>query len=327
MLSGLLRQTANAARSGILRSRARGRASTKRRSRATEAYVPKRKPAGVQVKARRVDFHFDASLPRYWYLDDPFLTHFMQALSITFPEGERMFMDAVRAVRERVQDAETRGDIAGFMGQEALHSRAHDALNEHLARMGYPAARLEQGIRQNIADHRPQHTKQSLLALTCALEHITAIMGHHLLSHPELQEHMHPAIRDLWIWHAVEETEHKAVAFDVYQEVYGDYRIRTKWLLLSTLGLTTSVSVLQYYLLRRDGMAKPAVWLKGLWKLWGPGGLLLPLVPAWLAYFKPGFHPWDIDDSALIERYRQRFDEAELYTKKSGKSALPGTHE
>jgi predicted metal-dependent hydrolase len=317
MLSGLLSQTARGARA---------------------IAAPKRKPASVQVKARRVDFQFDASLPRYWYLDDPFLTHFMQALSITFPEGERMFMDAVRAVRERVQDAETRSDIVGFMGQEALHSRAHEALNEHLERIGYPAARLEQGIRENIAGNRPLHTKQSLLALTCALEHITAIMGHHLLSRPALQAHMHPAIRDLWIWHAVEETEHKAVAFDVYQEVYGDYRTRAKWLLLSTLGLCTSVSVLQYYLLRRDRLAdKPGVWLKGLWKLWGPGGLLLPLVPAWLAYFKPDFHPWDIDDSALIERYRQRFDQyvvgtpraevAAPYTKKSGKSALPGVTE
>lgn len=286
------------------------------------------KPASVQVKARRVDFRFDATLPRYWYQDDAFLTHFMHALSITFPEGERMFMDAVRAVRDRVTDAETRGDIAGFMGQEALHSRAHEVLNEHLQQLGYPAERLEEGVRQRIKLARPRHTKRSLLALTCALEHITAIMGHHLLSRPELQEAMHPAIRDLWIWHAVEETEHKAVAFDVFQEVYGDYKTRTLWLLISTLGLCTSVSVLQYHLLRRDGLAdKPAIWLKGLWRLWGPKGLLLPLVPAWLSYFRPDFHPWDIDDSALIEQYRKRFEELDLYTKKSGNSSLPGTQE
>jgi predicted metal-dependent hydrolase len=275
-----------------------------------------------------MDFQFDAALPRYWYEDDAFLTHFMHALSLTFPEGERMFMDAVRAVRERVTDPETRADIAGFMGQEALHSRAHEALNQHLARLGYPAAALEQGIRERILANRPHHTKQSLLALTCALEHVTAIMGHHLLARPELQAQIHPAIRDLWIWHALEETEHKAVAFDVYQELYGDYATRARWLLISTLGLCTSVSVLQYWLLRRDGLAdKPSVWLKGMWRLWGPRGLLLPLVPAWLAYFKPSFHPWDIDDSQLIEAHRKRFDDSARYTKKSGKSSLPGTQE
>jgi predicted metal-dependent hydrolase len=285
----------------------------------------RRKPDSVQVKPRRLDFAFDASLPRYWYADDPFLTHFMHALSLTFPEGERMFMDAVRAVRDRVKDAGTRGDIAGFLGQEALHSRAHDVLNEQIARWGYPAARLEQGVRQNIADNRPLHTKETLLALTCALEHITAIMGHHLLSHPDLQAEMHAAIRDLWVWHAVEETEHKAVAFDVYQEVYGSYATRVQWLWWSTLGLMSTVTVLQYYLLRRDGLAhKPSVWLKGAWQLWGPSGLLLPLVPAWLRYLRPDFHPWQTDDSGLIERHRARFD---LYTKKSGSSSLPGTQE
>jgi uncharacterized protein len=280
--------------------------------------TPAKKPKNLQVKARRIDFTFEADLARYWYDGDPFLTHFMHALSITFPDGERMFMEAVRAVQNRVQDAETRADIAGFMGQEALHSRAHEALNEFIAARGYPALSLAAQMREQIAEQKPEHTKKSALALTCALEHITAIMGHRLLESSELQAQMPEAMRRLWVWHALEETEHKAVAFDVYQEVYGDTRTRNTWLLISTLGLMSTVLRFQAALLKHDGLAhKPSIWVKGLWRLWGPRGILLPLVPAWLSYFKADFHPWQVDDSALIARYRAEFDDAALYAKRA----------
>jgi predicted metal-dependent hydrolase len=279
-----------------------------------------KKPENVQIKARRVAFEFEPDLARHWYRGDPFLTHFMHALSITFPDGERMFMEAVRAVQSRVRNEQTRADIAGFMGQEALHSRAHEALNDFIAARGYPARALAAAMRDEIAENKHQHSKKSALALTCALEHITAIMGHRLLADPDLQASMPESMRRLWVWHALEETEHKAVAFDVYQEVFGDTRTRNLWLLISTLGLMGTVLRFQTELLKHDGLAhKPTLWLKGMWSLWGPRGILLPLVPAWLSYFKPGFHPWQVDDSALIQRYRAEFDEASYALKNASK--------
>lgn len=266
------------------------------------------RPADVQIKARRVDFTFDESLPRDWYNSDIFLTHFMNALSITFPEGERMFMDAVRGVRDRVKNEQTRKDIAGFMGQEALHSRAHEAFNEFMQARGYPIERLEAHVARDIASNRPHHSASSLLALTCGLEHITAIMGNLLLSRPDIQEMMHEDIRQLWMWHALEETEHKAVAFDVYQEVFGSYRQRVTWLVLCTFGLMGSVTAFQFFLLQRDRANSPGRWLKGLWKMWGKNGLLVSLVPEWLEYFRRDFHPWQQDNSQLITRYRAAFE-------------------
>jgi predicted metal-dependent hydrolase len=147
-------------------------------------------------------------------------------------------------------------------------------------------------------------------------------MGHRLLASPELQALMPEAMRRLWVWHALEETEHKAVAFDVYQEVYGDARTRNAWLVISTLGLMGTVLRFQAELLKHDGLAKkPSIWLKGMWRLWGPGGILLPLVPAWLSYFKRDFHPWQVDDSALIERYRREFDDEAAYNKANKRAA------
>jgi predicted metal-dependent hydrolase len=263
-----------------------------------------RKPSRVQITPRRLEPKLEGELPQYWADGDPFLTHFMNALSITFPPGERMFMDAVRAVRERVEDPQTREEIAGFMGQEALHSRAHQAFNDYLEKLGYPIAKLEQDLKDGIADNRNHHTKATLLALTCALEHITAMMGELLLSRPDLQEMMHDSARPLWLWHALEETEHKAVAFDVYQEVYGDYGMRARWLLFGTVGLLYTVTSYQRVLLQRDGLNKPSVWFKGLWRLWGKDGMLIGLLPMWLDYFRRDFHPWQHDNSELIQRYQ-----------------------
>src|SRR5690606_41942592 len=53
---------------------------------------------------------------------------------------------------------------------------------------------------------------------TCALEHFTAMLAETILEHPEMLEGMDERVLPLWLWHAVEESEHKSVAFDVYQD-------------------------------------------------------------------------------------------------------------
>ena len=104
-----------------------------------------KKPIDLPIKARRLDFVFDASLPRYWYYDDPFLTHFMHALSLTFPDGERLFMDAVRALEGACGGPRDARRHPRLPGQEALHARAHEALNELLSARGYPVATPARG--------------------------------------------------------------------------------------------------------------------------------------------------------------------------------------
>ncbi|MFT3923968.1 MAG: metal-dependent hydrolase [Myxococcales bacterium] len=270
-----------------------------------------KKPESVSVKPRNVSFGLEDGLPRYWVDGDPFLTHFMNALSVIFPPGERMFMDAVRAVRDQVQNPETRRDITGFLAQEALHSREHSALNTALAKFGYPVLELEQGLKEGIKERESRRDKRTSLAVTAALEHVTAILGHKLLTQPELQALADEKVLPLWLWHAIEEMEHKAVAFDAYQEVYGDYLPRVMALLFTTIGLFATAHWFQYYLLKRDGLAdKPSIWLKGLVQVWGSKVKLYDLAPAWLAYFHPNFHPWQQDDSSLIEAYKKRFVEA-----------------
>ncbi|MDB4972602.1 MAG: metal-dependent hydrolase [Myxococcaceae bacterium] len=265
-----------------------------------------RRPSSVSIAARNIKFGVGPETPRYWVSDDPFLTHFMNALSVIFPPGERMFMEAVKAVRERVKNPETRADIAGFLAQEALHSREHSALNAELRKLGYPVRQMEEGMAEHMERVGKQRSKKTQLAATVALEHMTALLGYKLLSQEHVRALCDPGMLPIWMWHAVEELEHKAVAFDTYQEAFGDYLPRALALLTTTVGLFGTAHMFQYYLLKRDGLAHdPKLWAKGLWRLWGPKGLLTDMLPQWLEYFRPDFHPWQQDDSSLIEDYEQ----------------------
>jgi uncharacterized protein len=265
-----------------------------------------KRPASVHVKARNIKFGIGPKMPKYWVSGDPFLTHFMNALSVIFPPGERMFMDAVKAVRDRVHDPDTRADIAGFLAQEALHSREHSALNEALHKLGYPVRKMEEGLAERIRLNDKFRSKKASLAVTVALEHMTALMGFKLLTQEHVRALFDDQVLPIWMWHAVEEMEHKAVAFDAYQEVFGDYLPRAIALVTTTAGLFGTAHLFQYYLLKRDGLAHdPKLWAKGLWRLWGPNGLLLDMLPQWLEYFRRDFHPWQQDDSALIADYER----------------------
>jgi predicted metal-dependent hydrolase len=223
---------------------------------------------------------------------------------LTFPRGERSFIESVKAVRNQVKSPALRADVAGFVGQEALHSREHDALNDVLEGMGYPIRALEKEFSARLDEREKSMSKKSALAFTAAMEHMTALFGRILLTREDVRAMIHPELRAIWLWHALEEIEHKAIAFDVYQEVFDDDTTRRAALILATGAFLTFTHYCQYQLLKRDGLAnKPSVWAKGLWKLWGPKGLGRSAIPTWVEYLRRDFHPWQEDDSALIAEF------------------------
>src|SRR5439155_2789582 len=119
--------------------------------------------------------------------------------------------------------------VAGLIGQEAMHGRQHRALNDRLDQLGYPTKRFERLTRRGLALRERFLPAASNLAATAALEHFTATLAELLLTSHEARELFgHDEVRDLFLWHALEESEHKAVAFDVYKAVGGGERLR-RW--------------------------------------------------------------------------------------------------
>jgi predicted metal-dependent hydrolase len=257
---------------------------------------------------RRMDFSF-AQGQKVWFAGDPFMSHFMNNLSSLFPYGEKFFVDSVRAVREQVSEPQLKKDISAFIGQEAMHSKEHAAYNDYAAEHGIDLERLELRIKVLLEWVSRITTKKQRLAATCALEHFTATMAEQLLQREDLTTQMNdPKLYQLWMWHAIEENEHKAVCYDVYQTVYGGYFTRVGMMAISTVIFFGVIGWFQLHLLRKDGqLFNWRSWGKGLKTLFGPrNGFLTKLIPSYLDYYRPGFHPFDHDSKTLEQRWRQR---------------------
>lgn len=270
-------------------------------------------PLSPYPKVRRIRFPFGDPEPmnHHFVEGDIAFSHFVAVLSAAFPPGEESFIRSVRRVADRVTDPVLKKRVAGFIGQESVHGQEHRRLNEKLIEMGYPFVRLltfPSDSRRHRFAVRIENRAPALahLAMTAAAEHYTATLAQRVLSSPEIQAIPEdPEVRNLFNWHAVEELEHKAVAFDVYRAAGGPERLRIG-VMAAMYGLTIPV-VMGGVLL--SIATDPAGWRPitvlrqtiGIFR----GPLVRGLMADLRVYMKPGFHPDDVDTTALVQQWRQ----------------------
>src|SRR3954451_11497489 len=158
-----------------------------------------------QIPTRRISFEESLQdLPKHFAADgDLISSHIAAGLSAVFPDGEDFFVRSVRYYRDQITDPQLKRQVAGFIGQEAMHGREHRAFNDRLAQLGYPTKQVERftkwglELRERIAPASPN------LAATAALEHFTATLAEIILTDDATRESMgHPAVRNLFTWHA-----------------------------------------------------------------------------------------------------------------------------
>ena len=261
-------------------------------------------PIDLTITPRDRRFGRDRTVARHWLNGDPIATAFFNALSITFPRGEAYFIDSVRTFRDGVPDR-LAGEIAAFIKQEVVHSREHLAFNRQVTDHGYDVSRLDADVTM-VLDLAKQRPPIASLAATMALEHFTAILAHELLSDPRHLDGADPEIAALWRWHAIEEIEHKGVAHDTWVHATRDWSRFKRWWVKSAMMLVVTKHFLHHRargmmdLLRQDGIIGHRAW-GGLlnYALVRPG-ILRRVARPWFGYFLPGFHPWAVDDRALI---------------------------
>jgi predicted metal-dependent hydrolase len=261
------------------------------------------------VPTRRISFEESLQdLPRHFAADgDLISSHIAAGLSAVFPDGEDFFVRSVRHFRSEITDPKLKQQVAGFIGQEAMHGRQHRAFNDRLDQLGYPTKRVEWLTKRGLALRERLLSPKSNLAATAALEHFTATLAELVLSSEETRNLFgHEEVRNLYVWHALEESEHKAVAFDVYKAVGGTERMRVFTMKLLrfgfVLGMTAQVTLsllgdratyrrgnLRRSLrtFRRSPLASRELWrqLKD--------------------YDRPDFHPDDSDTTQLVEHWRE----------------------
>ena len=260
-------------------------------------------PIHVPIQVRRMRFDLEAA-PRYWHSESPFLTHYFTAMSLLFPAGETFFIDSVRDFEDEITDPLLREQVKGFTGQEAQHSHHHRVYDRLMTRAGVPVRRYEGWIEWILRFVRRWTPRKAQLALTITLEHFTAVFANLILTEPKFTEGMHPSVRRLWLWHAVEETEHKAVAFDVYQQVSGSYWLRTLMMARVMFGFPFGIALFQLLLLAGDRqLGNLRDILSGLRFVWGKGGFVRSAMPELMAFYARDFHPWQNDNRELVEAW------------------------
>ena len=259
---------------------------------------------GATFPVRRPEFDFSAT-PKYWFGDNAMLTHFMQGMAALFPDGEMFFVKSVRAVRDQVKDEQLQKEISAFIGQEAMHSKAHLALDNHLVAQGLPLKDIEKIALNLLGFVHKAGSKKLDLSITCALEHFTATWAQQFLEHQETHDLMADhTMRKMWTWHAIEESEHKAVAFDTYKAIGGDYPTRAAGMVIAMLGLSAALVHIEVKMMRHDKqLTNWKGWGYGMKKMFGRKGFFTPTLPKLFDYFRPGFHPNDhTADEALAKR-------------------------
>lgn len=278
--------------------------------------------AGASFPVRRMQFDFN-NVPEYWMNGSAGLTHFMTALSALFPAGEKFFIDSVRAVRQHpaIQNNENlQKEISGFIGQEAMHTHEHANFNASAQKFGHDVERLEKYTNTVIQTFRktaaiagkPFGINQQMIDLigTTALEHFTATIASELLRNTHIQGLMSDeTMKTMWLWHAIEENEHKAVAYDVFEGVFGKgikaYAVRTGGLAVAMVILFIVQSYFVMRLLKDDQKLN----LESLQDIYTYGyspskGIITGMGKEMLIYFKPGFHPNDLDTVSLLEKWK-----------------------
>ncbi|EEY79127.1 hypothetical protein HMPREF0012_01996 [Acinetobacter calcoaceticus RUH2202] len=280
--------------------------------------------AGASFPVRRMNFDFN-DVPEYWMNGSAGLTHFMTALSALFPAGEKFFIDSVRAVRYHPSikyDEALQKEISAFIGQEAMHTQEHVNFNASAQKFGHDVEALEKftdtaiqtAIQAFVKIVKPFGMTKEMVDLTAttALEHFTATIASQLLVNKHIQELMtDETMSTMWYWHAIEENEHKAVAFDVYEGVFGKgvkaYALRTSSLVFAMTLIFLIQSSFVLRLLKQDKKLNLGE-LSVIYKYaYSPSkGIITGMAKEMLAYFKPGFHPNHLDTVGLLKTWKAK---------------------
>ena len=259
---------------------------------------------GYPTHRRKARFDW-SNTPVHWVPDDPFATHFWNTLHLLLPEGERGFIKAVNEAAPLVDDPELAAPMKAFVQQEAWHAWAHTVVLDHLARQGIDTKPYTDRLQKVLSTGTNQHPRwpkplqrwwlYRRLGDVAALEHFTAVLGQWWIQNRGLDyAGTDPVMLDLLRWHGAEEVEHRALVFDIYQNVCGNYLQRAISMLFTAPGFFLAWHAGVRFLMAHDPTttAKPRLrdWRRAAreYKVPGPWNLI---VNCTLRYLRPSHHP------------------------------------
>ncbi|HET8730338.1 MAG TPA: metal-dependent hydrolase [Moraxellaceae bacterium] len=264
--------------------------------------------ATVGIPPRHMRFEFPADADRFcFYGGNSLASSLFAVFSAIFPPGERFFVESVRHFRDRLRDPVLDAQVSGFIGQEAFHGREHEQLNNWFRERGYDMATSDRLIRFSLGLLELLPASQQL-ACTALMEHFTAELAEEWLTNMEFRAGADPRMLQLWSWHALEELEHKAVAFDVHERVSQQpYAERMLAVPLVAVALLPSIFAAWGWQVVKQGELFNVEEHRRGWKvLFARGGFIKRVLNRMPPWFEMGHHPNDHDTRKLEREWRAR---------------------
>ena len=263
--------------------------------------------AAIIARIPQVDW--SSGFDRHWNGGNAAVTHAFNALSFLFPQAENFFIGVAHEVVlgiDRSNNPDLAKAVRGFIAQESIHSHQHCQYNAVLQQQGFENVAHDFVLRLQAWTHR-NFSPITKLAVVCAYEHYTAILGNYVLTHPQVLESAQSDLALIWGWHAAEETEHKSVCFDLYRAAGGGWLRRVGMFLQVTLNFHLLFMRLYFSLLWRDGCLQPASLMKTIGQsskfFFGRSGIAWHVFGYGLRYLSPRFHPWDQDNRSILQAW------------------------
>ena len=263
-------------------------------------------PPDLVIRPRDRSFHCGTQNPRWWVGNDPIATAYYNAFSASFPTVERYFIEALRRYRDRA-GPQLQKEITAFIAQESMHSREHVTFNRDSICNGYDLTRIDAFLKKRL-DWARSLSPLRQAASVSALEHFTAILSHEVIDDPRHLGSAPAEIQRLMLWHAGEEVEHKAVAFDTFMLAAQSLSAPARWRLRASVMISSTVLLFDFFLFavadffRQDGIASVATWVRFLKFVFVAPGAVGHVIGPYFSWYLPGFHPWRKDDRAVIAK-------------------------
>lgn len=272
----------------------------------------------LPIFRRNVKITFNPDVSKGWAGRARDSEHLLNTMSLFFPDGEKFFIESVRYYKNRIKDPVLLDQVERFIYQEAMHIKEHARCNRFI-RDGEPHAdKVEWVGRTMLNVSRRIYPRCTQLAITCAMEHFTAMAADTLLRRQQtFINNSEPSYAQLWLWHAVEETEHKAVCFDVYRYICGNglisylNRIFCMLLVSLTISLATLIGMIfmkskKTQAVKRNPLSLFRKLYASICKIRRISNECIP-IDLYFSYFNYSFHPWNHDNSRFIEEWKERF--------------------
>lgn len=270
--------------------------------------APDRAPNRMEM--RRVPFSHDETKSAHWNASKPEFSQIVNAASLAMPYLEPYLIRSMRKARPLITDEALQKELDLYVAQEATHFRQHQKFNDELAALGYES--LPPFEAKLAADYQRLGETKSLkfnLAYAEGFESMALAIGEMLIDDRDyLFGGSEANVASLVLWHFVEEIEHKNVAFDVFDHLYGSYAWRLLGLAYATGHIFWRTGQGYRAFLKEDGLWRD---LKSRWRLAKLlGRIFAKLTPKLLRILAPGYHPSQIKDPAWGVAWAALYDEA-----------------